>query len=121
MINVREFFEVDPKKKNIEWANKIVRELRLNMEYLVDPERANENMQYLLGKQDMTQVKKMFKDWTKAGISFRQLALMEKVRNVMIEEMENEDLYVELKAQDPTAVDQREGDRKLLKNRKMIE
>jgi hypothetical protein len=121
MINLREFFEIDPSRKDLAWANKIVRELRLTMEPLVDAARVEENMQYLLAQQDMGPVKKMFKNPDNSNVNFGQLAVMEKVRNVITEELESEDLYVEVKAQDPTAINQKDQDRKLLKNRKVIE
>lgn len=125
MINLRELFEFDPAKKKGEQgyarAQRIVTHLRQSMGYIVSQERAKINKTYLYGLQDMNEIKSMFRDPKKAGIKFWQLATMEKIRNVLIAEEENQGIHFELKAVDATAVNQRMRDQLLLENRGWID
>lgn len=120
-ITLPEWFEVDPEKKNEEWANKVITYLRQYMQFLVNPERARRNMQVLLGTYDVEFTKDMFQFPEKSGVDFVPLSVMEKLRNVLASEIEDAGIQVQLKAEDPTAYDQKQRDRELLANRKQIE
>lgn len=125
MTNLRELLEFDPNlktgEKGYERAQRIVTFMRQSMKPLVEEHRARENKQYLYGMQDQRDIKAMFKDAKKAGIKFWQIAVMEKIRNVLIAEEENQGIQFELKAVDVTASSDRLQDQKLLQNRGWID
>lgn len=125
MTNLRELFDFDPaKKKGAEGfarAQRIVTHLRQSMKEIVSAERAKINKGYLYGLQDMSDIRAMFKDPKKSGIKFWQLATMEKIRNVLVAEEENQGIQFELKAIDATANNQRLHDQALLQNRGWID
>lgn len=120
-ITLKSYFENDPAKKDIVWAETIVSHLRIHMKPLVNAMRYSRNMEYLFGTYKMDEYKKMFKDPENAGVSWQGLALMEKMKNVLTAEAENSGINIHLKAIDPTAVNQRDRDKKLLAARKTIE
>lgn len=125
MVSLRELFEVDPAEKKGEKgylrAQRIVTHMRQSMVDIVDRQRARENKSYLFGLQDMREIKEMFRDPKKAGIKFWQLATMEKMRNVIIAEEENNGLHFELKAVDATATNKKVQDQLLIQNRGWID
>jgi hypothetical protein len=125
MATLKELLEIDPnKKKGPEGyirAQHIVTYMRQNMKPIITKERARVNKSYLFGMQDMTKIKAMFKDWQKSGVEFWQLAVMEKIVNVLIAEEELNGISFGLKAEDPTATNQRDRDAELISNRGWID
>ena len=125
MINLRDLQEYDPSKKTgkegYERAVKVVRYLRMCLKPVVDRKRAEKNKSYLFGVQDMSDVKKMFKEPEKSGVNFLQCAVMEKYRNVLIAEQEDTGIQFRLQSTDPLATNEQQMDLELLQNRGWIE
>lgn len=78
-------------------------------------------MEIILSRYDMKDVMKMFKDPKKLGMEFLPIAIMEKIRNILIGEHVKAGVSVNLNAIDPSAESERKADKKLLQNRKEIE
>ncbi len=121
MLHNEEFFEVDPEKKDAVWADRIVTHFRSYWTHLINPAVAKEGMDIILSRNDMSNVMKMFKDPKKMGMEFLPIAVMEKIRNILIGERVKSGVSVSLNAIDPSAESDREKDKKLLKNRKGFE
>jgi hypothetical protein len=69
MFDIREWFETEKSKQNAEWANKVIRFIRMNAQPLVSLEEAEEGMSYLLGKQDMSFIRALFQDTTRMNLT----------------------------------------------------
>lgn len=121
MFQIKEFFEIDPAKKDNQWAERLITHFRSYWGYLVHPSDAEKNMAIILSRYDMKNVKKMFKDPNKMGMEFLPIAIMEKIRNILIGERVKAGITVNLNAVDPTAESERKSDKSLLENRKDIE
>lgn len=121
MITLQQWYLQDASKKDLKWANDIITYLRIYLRPLVDQRKAYRGMQTLLGVYDMEFTRKMFKTPENAGVTFIPMAVLEKIRNIIISEIEAAGAHVELKAVDPGANSQRKEDRNLLANRKLIE
>lgn len=121
MQHIPEFLEIDPKKKDIAWATKLVTWFRTYWNHLVAPADAEKNMRIILSRYDMSNVMKMFKDPKKMGMEFTPIAIMEKIRNILIGERTKAGISVNLNAIDPTAESERNADKELLENRREIE
>jgi len=122
MFTIKEYFELNPEKKNVEWANRMIMEFRQKWQPLVDEKDAKENMEYLLSTQPMDKVKGMFKDWKKTKLSFGRISVVEKYRNILIAERDKSGIFIGLNSIDPSVVEKsRKKDRDLLANRKAIE
>lgn len=115
------FNETNEEKKDAAWGDTVVTHLRQHMEPLVKSTDYWENMALMLGEQDMANVKALFKDPGSSGASFLAIAVMEKIRNVIISENENAGISINLKSIDPTATNKTQHDKELLANRKVIE
>ena len=116
-----EWYITDPAKKDKEWANKLITYLRMYMQPVVPWVTAEDGMKWLLGDYDMKFAQEMFLDASKAGVRFVAMAVLEKIRNVMISEIEDTGISIELNAIDRTADHRKSKDRELLANRKNIE
>lgn len=112
-----EYIETDPRKKDETWANKIVTQIRFNWRPIIDPRISLRNKQYLFGRQDTASVEAMFADPKLANIDFTPQKPMEKIRNILVADMESEDIQVEVNAIDPSSMDERESDKEMLANR----
>lgn len=117
----KEFYELDPEKKNREWFDMLITDFRRYMQWFVDPVRAKENRQFLFGEQSMEEHKKKFKKPDELPFKFEPLAVFEKYRNILMAEREKAGIYINLKAIDPSALADRQSDAKFLKNRAFIE
>jgi hypothetical protein len=116
MFYVEQLLEVDPEKKDEQWANNLVTHFRSYWTPLIDQKVAERNMKLILSRYDMENVMKMFKNPAKLGMSFIPIAVMEKVRNILIGERVKADIKVNVDAIDPTAESDREYDKTLLMN-----
>lgn len=122
MLTLDHISEVDPDKKDLDWADNSIQHYREAWHPIVDPKKAKDGMEYLLSEQPVDRIKEMFKDPEKSGVSFIRIAAMEKLRNILIAERDKAGIHVELNAIDPSVVDEsRKKDKALLKNRKAIE
>lgn len=121
MLHIKEYFEIDPDKKDYQWADRLITYFRMYWSNLVDPVQAKKDMDIILSMYDMENVMKMFKNPKKMGMEFLPIAIMEKIRNILIGERVKAGISVSLDAIDPTAESQRKSDRDLLLHRKEIE
>lgn len=121
MVSLREYFEFDPAKKTLQWATEMVTNFRFHMDFLVNPTDAKENMEYLLGQQSLKFVEDLFKDPSQTGIQFIPLKVFDKIRKILISEMENAGIDVGIQCVDPTASADKKKDRQLLAQKNFIE
>lgn len=121
MIYFQQYLENDPKKKNEQWGTEMVTYFRTYWKPLVSENVASQNMDVILSRYNMGKVMKMFKDPNKLGMDFMAIAIMEKVRNILVGEITKAGLSVSINALDPVAEDERKKDRTLLENKKEIE
>ena len=64
MFPIREWFETEKSKKTGEWANQIIRFIRINWQPLVSQNEAELGMSYILGGQDMEFIRRLFQNTT---------------------------------------------------------
>ncbi len=121
MLKIDEYLEIDPNKKDEQWATRLVTYFRTYWQYLIDPTVARENMAIILSRYDMKNVMKMFKNPKQMGMEFLAISIMEKIRNILIGERVKAGVSVNLNAIDPTAESERKKDKQLLENRREIE
>ena len=69
MLFIREWFETNVKEKDAEWADRVVRHIRIYMRQLVSESEAAEGMAYLLGYQDMSFIKALFQNTTRMNLA----------------------------------------------------
>lgn len=151
MYALRQWLETDEKKKDIEWANIIVRNIRWFMSPLVDIEAADLGMRYLFAKQNMEPIRRLFQhpqnvladgNGTKEvlystlapasgpdnslvpemqDVRILPFPLFEKPRNIITAEVKQMGVLANIKAVDPTSSEERENDKALIENKKFIE
>lgn len=114
--------ELDPKKKNYEWANQVTSGFRIYWRPLVDPVRGAYNRSVMYGLNSLDKIKKSFKDkeFIKST-DFKPLPILEAIVNSVVEEITQQPPRCEIRAQDPLAVNEKDDDVKLLKSRKILE
>ncbi len=116
------FKEVNPALKDAAWMNRCVSRLRMDWKPLVNQVRIAQNKRILLSMQSMKKVKDAFKDKEfLATTDFVPLGIWDRIVNTLVEEVTKNPPKAELKATDPTAVNQRREDIILLKNKKKYE
>jgi len=114
--------ELDPAKKNYEWANKVVSMYRMYWRPLVDRTRLSENRALLYGTNEIPKVIASFKDKDfLRDTDIRPLAILDAFVNAVVEEIVKDPPNYEVKAQDPTSINLKRDDLQLLKNRKILE
>lgn len=114
--------QVDPNLKTPEWANTCLTIFRRDWRPLINVERARINKKLLFSQQDMISIKKTFKDKNfLANTEFYPLGILENLKNALVEEITKAPPHAELRAVDPSALNQRKEDIELLKNRGIIE
>lgn len=121
MLSLRDLTEFDPKKKDLAWINKMVTYIRATWVPLVDKTKVAKNLSVLFGVQSMEEVRAMFAKPENAGLKFIPMAMLEKMRNIFTQEIREGGIQIHVKATDPTAFNQKERDRELLSNRRIIE
>lgn len=114
--------ELDPKKKNYEWANTVTTMLRMYWRPLVDPIRGAYNRSVMYGLNDLTNVKKSFKDKKFIqATDFKPVNILDPMVNAIVEEITQQPPRCEIRALDPLAVNEKDADMQLLKGRKIVE
>ncbi len=68
-FDIRAWFETQVKEKNADWANKVIRSIRMNWQPLISQEEAERGMSYLLGCQDMSFIKALFQDTSRMNLT----------------------------------------------------
>jgi len=114
--------EVDPAKKNAKWADLCLTILRRDWRPLINPLRARANKALLLSQQPMGAIMATFKDKNFLETTeFNPLGIMENLKNTLVEEITKTPPKAELRAVDPSAINERAEDIELLKNRKIVQ
>ncbi len=121
MFYYKEYFELDPDKKDLIWADRLVTHFRQHWQPLVDHKRAEDGMSIVLSVQNLENVLSMFKDPSKVMKEFLPIAIFEKVRNILIGESSKAGITVNLNAVDPLSEGQRKKDKQLLESRAEVE
>lgn len=151
MFYLKDYFSTKKSEKDPEWAQRVVRWIRMNMRQLISYEEAQEGMAYLLGNQDMSFIKDLFQNPAlmnltnqtggygkmktpaphsnhdefmqreMTGVNFRPLQILEKPFNIHKAEMKKMGAVVNVVSQDPTTTDKRKSDESLIKNKEEIE
>jgi hypothetical protein len=114
--------ELDPAKKNYEWATKSITSLRTYWRPLKNVSQALENRAIMYSMQSLAKVRDSFDDEEfKKNIDFTPLPIMEPLVNSVVEDMCKNPPRAELRAEDPTAVNEKKEDLERLKNRGILE
>jgi hypothetical protein len=114
--------QVDPAKKDAAWGNMCVSRLRMDWRPLVNLEASRINKSYLFGVQDLSKVKKSFKDKVfLKNTDFTAIDVLYNIRNTLTEDILKGPPKAELKATDPTAMNDRQKDIQMLKSRGIIQ
>lgn len=151
MFYLKDWFETKRSEKNDEWAQRVVRWIRMNMFQLVSNDEARIGMEYLLGTQDMSFIKDLFQNAASinltntpktygargaivthdnheefmnkemSGVNFRPIQILEKLFNINKAEMKKMGVVLDVRSSDPTTAQNRKKDEALIKNRKTIE
>jgi hypothetical protein len=116
------YHEVNPAKKNAEWANSVIKIHRMNWRSLVSSSRAAYDRSVLYSVQQLDSVKNSFDDEAfKRDTKFIPLPILDALVNAVVEEITQRPPKMELRATDPTAISEKERDIELLKKRKILE
>lgn len=113
--------EIDPAKKDFNWANDSITIMRRDWRSLINVNRARTNKQILLSMYDMSKVKASFKD--KAFLECTDilpLGIWDYILNLLTEETTKNPPQAQINATDPASVALRQKDLNLLKTRKII-
>jgi len=114
--------EVDPSKRDYAWANRVIQIYRRDWLPFVQYSRYTTNTLFLDSRQSMDKVRSSFKDKSfLSNTDFDPLGIMESFKNALIEELTKNPPKAEIRATDPTSINQRKEDIKKLKNRKIVE
>lgn len=113
---------LDPAKKTPEWANGVITVMRRDWRKLINVSRAWADRAIMFSVQELQDVKNSFDDEDfKKSVKFLPLPILEPMINAIVEEITRNPPKAELRATDPTAVNERKEDIELLKNRKILE
>lgn len=103
--------EIDPKKKDAAWMNRVITLYRRDWRNLVDPNRMLINKQIILSQQSMKKIESMFKDKEfKKHTEFIPLGIWPRIVNIIVEEIRKNAPKMELKATDATALSDKKED-----------
>lgn len=113
---------LNPKDKTPEWANKTITILRRDQRRLVNVNRAWGDRATMFSVNELAEVKNSFDDEDfKKAVKFLPLPILEPMVNAIVEEITRNPPRTELRANDPTAINEKKKDIELLKNRKILE
>jgi hypothetical protein len=114
--------ELDPDKKTYEWANKCIQSIRLYWRPLKNVTQGLDNKSIMYSMQELQNVKDSFDDEDfKKSIKFHPLPILEPLVNSIVEDTVKNPPRAELRAEDPTAINEKKEDIERLKNRQIIE
>lgn len=114
--------ELDPAKKDYAWANTCIQSLRLYWRPLKNVQQGATNRAILFSMNELPEVRDSFDDEDfKKAVKFYPLPIMEAIINSVVEEMVKNPPKAELKAEDPTAINEKKEDVEKLKNRHILE
>lgn len=114
--------EVDPDKKNYEWANVSVSGLRMYWRPLKNVYQARDNRSVMYSMQPLNEVRDSFDDEDfKKNVRFLPIPVLEPLVNSVVEDLVKSPPRAELRAEDPTAITEKKEDLEKLKNRGILE
>lgn len=114
--------EVDPDKKNYSWANNTITSLRINWQALKNVLQGSHNRAIMYSMQPLTKVRESFDDEDfKNSVDFLPIPVLEPILNSIVEDLTKRPPRAELRAEDPTALNEKKEDIELLKNRAILE
>jgi hypothetical protein len=113
---------LDPAKKTPEWANFVITVLRRDWRRLRNVEMMWTDRATMFSVNEITEVKNSFDDEEfKKSVKFVPLPILEPMVNAIVEEITRNPPKTELRANDPTAINEKKQDIELLKHRKILE
>lgn len=114
--------EVDPDKKNYEWASNSISSIRINWRQLKNSVQARENRAIMYSMQPLTEVINSFDDEDfKKNVKFDPIPVLEPLVNSVVEDMMKSPPRAEVRAEDPTALNEKKEDLRKLRLRKVLE
>lgn len=114
--------ELDPDKKNYEWANKCIQSIRTYWRSMKNVSQGLQNRAIMYSMQELPEVRDSFDDEDfKKSIKFTPLPILEPLINSVVEDMVKNPPRAELRAEDPTALSEKKEDLARLKYRKILE
>lgn len=107
------FWNLDRDTQNAEWANQLITRFRWDWRPVVEPTYYIKQKALLLSMQDLsTSVKRYFDDEEfLRNINFKPVPVMEKLRNILIDEIKKSGIKPYIKATDPSAKKEKDLDR----------
>lgn len=120
-VNAQDSLEVREDVKTIERAGYLITQYRSIAQPVVDSTKSAKNREYLFGETSDEEIKKMFNNPDNIPMDFKPIAVFEKIRNILIAELKSEGIYLEAQSTDSLANNQKAYDKKLLKNKGIIE
>lgn len=69
MFPIRQWFEGDKKKKDADWANRIIQFIRMNWQPLISRDEAELGMLYLMSRQPMDFIRDLFQDTARINLT----------------------------------------------------
>lgn len=114
--------EVDPAKKTYGWASNCITSIRINGTALKNALQARENRAIMYSMQPLLKVKDSFDDEDfKKAVDWLPVPVLEPILNSIVEDMVKRPPKAELRAEDPTAMNEKKEDIDLLTNRGILE
>lgn len=125
MLLSQKYTEFDPLKKDKKWISDLISEFRLvGYNAIYSQKKALENRNLINSDHTLEKVRLMFKDPEKmeqSGFEFMQIAVIEKIKNIITAERMKAEIKAYVDAQDPSLERLKKQDKELLKNKKMID
>lgn len=121
-VSAEVLMELNPKKKNKEWADKSISEIRQLWKRYEDPMVMKENKDLLFDRENVDYIRAQYKDkdFLKT-VKITPLSLLAPIINTLDEEIAKDPPQAEFKPTDPAALSALKEDLGKLKNRKIIE
>jgi hypothetical protein len=114
--------ELDPDKKNPEWGNTCISAIRMYWRQLKNVSQARENRAIMYSMQPLCEVADSFDDEDfKKNVKFLPVPVLEPIINSIVEDLVRNPPRAELRAEDPTAINEKKEDIEKLRNRYILE
>lgn len=125
MLLSPKYTELNPRNKDSKWINDLISEFRLTgLNAIYSREKAQLNRRLINSDSSIENIKKMFEnpnEMEKAGFEFMQIAVIEKIKNIITAERMKAEIKAYVDAQDPSLERLKKEDKELLKNKKTID
>jgi len=122
MLLSPKYTELNPQNKDVKWISDLISEFRLvGFTPIFSREQAQLNRKLINSESSLENIKKMFDNPTEmeqAGFEFMQIAVVEKIKNIITAERMKAEVKAYVDAQDPSLERLKNQDKELLKNKK---